>query len=144
MNWEICLKNYYNYISIERNLSKNSITSYMRDLQQFSEFQNQLNPLKVSRKDILKYIDHINENKLSSRTQARILSSIRSLYNFLIFEKKLEIDPCEHINTPKIGTKIPVVLRVDEIDKIISSIDLSTEHGERNRAIIECLYSCGL
>ena len=144
MNWEICLKNYYNYISIERNLSKNSITSYMRDLQRFSEFQNQLNPLKVSRKDILKYIDHINENQLSSRTQARILSSIRSLYNFLIFEKKLEIDPCEHINTPKIGTKIPVVLRVDEIDKIISSIDLSTEHGERNRAIIECLYSCGL
>lgn len=144
MNWEICLKNYYNYISIERNLSKNSITSYMRDLQRFSEFQTQLNPLKVSRKDILKYIDHINENQLSSRTQARILSSIRSLYNFLIFEKKLEIDPCEHINTPKIGTKIPVVLRVDEIDKIISSIDLSTEHGERNRAIIECLYSCGL
>ncbi len=144
MNWEICLKNYYNYISIERNLSPNSIDAYMRDVTQFSKFQKTKNPLKITRKDIVKYIDYINTHDISARTQARILSGIRSLYDFLIFDDKLKIDPCEHIKTPKIGSKIPIVLTVEEIDHIISSIDLSTENGERNRAIIESLYSCGL
>ncbi len=144
MNWEICLENYYNYISIERNLSANSIESYMRDVTQFSKFHHKTKPLKITRKEILKYIDHINEHHISARTQARILSSIRGLYDFLIFDNKLKTDPCEHIKTPKIGSKIPIVLTVEEIDKIISSIDLSLDNGERNRVIIESLYSCGL
>ena len=144
MNWETCLKNYHNYISIERNLSNNSIESYMRDLTQFSKFYKKISPLQIDRKHILTYIDNISENKISARSQSRILSSIRGLYNFLIFENKLQKDPCEHIKTPKIGSKIPVVLTVQEIDIIIKSIDLSKENGERNRAIIECLYSCGL
>jgi integrase/recombinase XerD len=144
MDWEICLQSYHNYISIERSLSTNSIESYIRDIKQFSKFYKDIDPLKIKREDILKYIDDINKNKISARTQARILSSIRGLYNFLLFDGKLKIDPCEHIKTPKIGSKIPVVLTVDEIDQIILSIDLSEENGERNRAIIECLYSCGL
>ncbi len=144
MSWEICLQNYYNYISIERNLSPNSIESYMRDTQQFSKFHLKKDPLKIKRKDITEYINHINEQKISARTQARILSSIRSLYDFLIFDNKIKNDPCEHIKTPKIGSKLPVTLTVQEIDTLIESIDLSKENGERNRAIIECLYSCGL
>jgi len=144
MNWELCLKNYYNYISIERSLSPNSIESYMRDVTQFSKFHHTTDPLKITRKEILKYIDYINENHISARTQARMLSSIRGLYDFLIFDNKLTKDPCEHIKTPKIGSKIPTVLTVEEIDDIISSIDLSLENGERNRVIIESLYSCGL
>tara|TARA_B100000427_G_C15430164_1_gene560419 strand:- start:253 stop:1056 length:804 start_codon:yes stop_codon:yes gene_type:complete len=116
----------------------------MRDLTQFSKFYKKISPLQIDRKHILTYIDNISENKISARSQSRILSSIRGLYNFLIFENKLQKDPCEHIKTPKIGSKIPVVLTVQEIDIIIKSIDLSKENGERNRAIIECLYSCGL
>ena len=144
MNWELSLHNYHNYIAIERNLSKNSIDGYMRDLKQFAKFNKKVKPLNINRKHILKYIDHINQYEISARSQARILSSIRSFYNFLIFENKLKIDPCEHIHTPKIGFKIPVTLTVEEVDAIIKSIDLSQDQGERNRAIIECLYSCGL
>ena len=144
MNWETSLNNYYTYISIERNLSENSVESYIRDITQFSKFNNSIKPLDIQREHILKYINHINENNISARSQARILSSIRSFYNFLIFDNKLEKDPCKHIHSPKIGSKIPVVISVEEIDKIINSIDLSQENGERNRAIIETLYSCGL
>ena len=144
MNWRTCLEKYHEYISIERNLSQNSMDSYLRDLKEFSLFNHTISPLKIKRKDILSYINHINEKKISKRTQARILSSIRSLYNFLIFENKLKIDPCKHIHSPKIGSKLPVVLTVSEIDQIIGSIDLSKENGERNRAIVESLYSCGL
>ena len=144
MDWESSLNNYHNYIAIERNLSKNSIDGYMRDLKQFAKFNKSINPLKIERQNILKYIDHINEYEISARSQARILSSIRGFYNFLIFENKITTDPCEHIHTPKIGFKIPITLTVQEVDKIIRAIDLSEPQGERNRAIIECLYSCGL
>ena len=144
MVWEKCLNNYYNYIAIERNLSQNSVESYMRDIKQFSKFNSQTTPLKIKRKHILDYINHINEHNISARSQARILSSIRSLYNFLIFENLITSDPCKHIHSPKIGARIPTTLTVQEIDQIIASIDLSKENGERNRAIIECLYSCGI
>ena len=144
MVWEKSLIKYYNYISIERNLSKNSVESYMRDIKQFSKFNIQTPPLKIKRKNILEYINYINDQSISARSQARILSSIRSFYNFLIFENKITSDPCEHIYSPKIGSKMPITLSIQEIDQIIESIDLSQENGERNRAIIECLYSCGL
>jgi len=144
MNWETSLKNYYTYIAIERNLSDNSVESYMRDMKQFSKFNKDTSPLEIERKNILDYINHISEHHISARSQARILSSIRSFYIFLIFDNKIDKNPCEHIYTPKIGSKIPIILSVEEVDKIISSIDLSKENGERNRAIIESLYSCGL
>tara|TARA_Y100000589_G_scaffold182120_1_gene172446 strand:+ start:5365 stop:6252 length:888 start_codon:yes stop_codon:yes gene_type:complete len=144
MNWDTALKNYYKYISIERNLSENSIDSYMRDLKKFSNFNSHLQPIDLQKKHIINFINHINKINISERTQARILSSIRSFFDFLIYENKIHQDPCKHIKTPRIGSKIPVVLSVEEIDQIISSIDLSSSHGERNRTIIECLYSCGL
>ena len=144
MNWEICLKSYYNYILIERNLSKNSVEAYMRDLQQFAKFNQKVKPSKIKREHILNYINEINDSNINPRSQARILSSIKSFYNFLIFDNQIKEDPCKHIKSPKIGSKIPEILTVQEIDLIIASIDLSKENGERNRAIIECLYSCGL
>lgn len=144
MSWKKYLDKFYNYISIERNLSPNSVESYMRDMNQFAQFVSKIPPVKIKRNDILKYINHISENNISARSQARILSSVRNFYSFLIFENEIKSDPCEHIHSPKIGLKIPTVLTVQEIDNIIASIDLSKENGERNRAIIECLYSCGL
>jgi len=144
MNWDSSLNNYYKYISIERNLSKNSIESYMRDVKQFSSFNASTKPAEIKKIHIINYINHINKNQISASTQARILSSIRSFFDFLIYDNQLQQDPCKHIKTPKIGKKMPIVLSVEEIDKIINSIDLSQTNGERNRAIIECLYSCGL
>ncbi|RPG60398.1 MAG: site-specific tyrosine recombinase XerD [Flavobacteriales bacterium TMED191] len=144
MNWKNCLKSYYNYILIERNLSVNSVKAYMNDLQQFAKFNNSIKPLKINRQHILNYINDINNKNINPRTQARILSSIKSFYNFLIFDNKIKDDPCKHISSPKIGSKLPEILTVKEVDLIIKCIDLSEEYGERNRAIIECLYSCGL
>ena len=144
MNWENCLKSYYNYILIERNLSLNSVKAYIKDLQQFAKFNNSIKPLKINRQHILNYINDINNKNINPRTQARILSSIKSLYNFLIFDNKIKDNPCKHITSPKIGSKLPEILTVQEVDLIIKCIDLSEEYGERNRAIIECLYSCGL
>lgn len=144
MNWKNCLKSYYNYILIERNLSVNSVKAYMNDLQQFAKFNNSIKPLKINRQHILNYINDINNKNINPRTQARILSSIKSLYNFLIFDNKIKDDPCKHISSPKIGSKLPEILTVKDVDLIIKCIDLSEEYGERNRAIIECLYSCGL
>ncbi|MAQ32104.1 MAG: tyrosine recombinase XerD [Flavobacteriales bacterium] len=144
MVWETSLNNYYSYIALERNLSKNSVESYMRDITQFKKYNYKTPPLEIKRKNILEYINHINDHNISARSQARILSSIRSFYNFLIFENLLANDPCEQIHTPKIGSTIPTTLTIQEVDDIITAIDLSKDHGERNRAIIECLYSCGL
>ena len=125
MVWETSLNNYYNYISIERSLSLNSVESYMRDIKQFQKFNQKTPPLQIKRKHITQYINHINEHEISARSQARILSGIRSFYNFLIFENLLQDDPCKHIHTPKIGSKIPTTLTVEEVDSIIQSIDLS-------------------
>jgi len=116
----------------------------MRDITQFKKYNYKTPPLEIKRKNILEYINHINDHNISARSQARILSSIRSFYNFLIFENLLANDPCEQIHTPKIGSTIPTTLTIQEVDDIITAIDLSKDHGERNRAIIECLYSCGL
>tara|TARA_B100000674_G_scaffold471337_1_gene460050 strand:+ start:914 stop:1801 length:888 start_codon:yes stop_codon:yes gene_type:complete len=144
MVWETSLNNYYSYIALERNLSKNSVESYMRDITQFKKYNYKTPPLEIKRENIIEYINHINDHNISARSQARILSSIRSFFNFLIFENLLDNDPCEQIHTPKIGSKIPTTLTIKEVDDIITAIDLSKDHGERNRAIIECLYSCGL
>jgi integrase/recombinase XerD len=144
MSWEKFIIKYHTYISIERNLSRHSIDAYMRDLKKMSQFFNSQNIKNITHKDILKYISYINEFNISTRSQARIISSIRSFFKFLIYEKYIQDDPCEHIYSPKIGSRLPIVLTIEEIDQIIQSIDLSKENGERNRTIIECLYSCGL
>ena len=144
MHWEKFLIKYHTYISIERNLSKHSIDAYMRDLKKMSQFFNNYNIKDIKHKNILEYISYINEFSISTRSQARIISSIRSFFKFLIYEKYIQNNPCEHIYSPKIGSRLPVVLTIEEIDQIIGSIDLSKENGERNRTIVECLYSCGL
>ena len=102
MNWEICLKSYYNYILIERNLSQNSVEAYIRDLQQFAKFNKKVQPLKINREHILNYINEINNNSINPRSQARILSSIKSLYNFLIFDNQIKEDPCKLIEIPSL------------------------------------------
>ena len=143
MDWNKAIKDFNIYLSIERGLSKNTVEAYIRDMRNASSFLKKP-PLKIKRKDLIKFINYLNEKNKSSRTQARILSSIKSFYNYLIFDDKIKENPSIEIYSPKLEKKFPVVLSIAEVDKIIESIDLSLNNGERNRTIIECLYSCGL
>ena len=143
MDWNKAIKEFNIYLSIERGLSKNTVEAYIRDIKNVSSFLKK-NPLKVKRIDLIKFINYLNEEKKSSRTQARILSSIKSFYNYLIFDDKIKENPSIEIYSPKLEKKFPIVLGIKEVDRIIESIDLSLDHGERNRTIVECLYSCGL
>jgi len=143
MDWNKAIKEFNIYLSIERGLSKNTVEAYIRDLETLSVFCKK-KPLKIKRKDIIQFINYLNEKKKSSSTQARILSSIKSFYNYLIFDNKIKDNPSIEIYSPKLEKKLPIVLSIEEVDKIINSIDLSLDNGERNRTIIECLYSCGL
>ena len=144
MDWNKATEEFKIYLSIERNLSNNTVEAYIRDIKLLSIFLKNKKPVNVIRKDIINFINHVNKENKSSRTQARILSSIKSFYNYLIFDDKINENPSIEIYSPKLEKKFPIVLTIQEIDKIIGSIDLSIENGERNRTIIECLYSCGL
>ena len=143
MDWNKAIKDFNIYLSIERGLSKNTVEAYIRDVKN-AAISLKKNPLKIKRTDLIKFIDYLNKQKKSSRTQARILSSIKSFYNYLIFDDKIKENPSVEIYSPKLEKKLPIVLSIKEVNKIIETIDLSLDNGERNRTIIECLYSCGL
>ncbi len=146
MSWERSIKSFKSYLQIERSLSDNSVQAYIRDVKKFANYAIplELSELKVTRKDISTFLAQINREDISSRSQARIISGIKAFYKYLIMEDYLKINPTDLIESPKIGLKLPDTLSLIEIDKIISAIDLSNKQGERNRAILETLYSCGL
>ena len=143
MDWKKAIKEFKIYLSIERSLSNNTVNAYIRDILKFSKFCNTA-PLKVNRKDLILFIDFLGKKKLSAKSRARNLSSIKSFYNYLIFDNQLEINPCENIHSPKLEKKLPIVLSLEEVNKIIECVDLSKENGERDRNVLETLYSCGL
>ena len=147
MKWLQALEDYSNYLKIERGLSSNSISSYSRDVKKLINFLEandiSMSPIKIDKTTIQEFIYHIAK-EVNARSQSRIISGLRSFFDFLIFENYRETNPLELIEAPKIGRKLPDTLSISEIDLIISSIDLSNAQGERNRAIIETLYSCGL
>ncbi len=146
MNWDTYIKQFKSYLIIERSLSKNSVNSYLSDLSKLVSFskKNKISAKKVDRIFLTKFLVSINKNKLSARSQARLISSVKAFYKFLIIEDIIKHDPTELIESPKIGLKLPDTLSIYEIDSIINFIDLSSKNGERNRAMIETLYSCGL
>lgn len=147
MNWNNALKDYQDFLKIERGLSQNTIDSYSRDLKkliQFIEFNSiQISPITI-KKDILQQFVYEISKKVSSRSQARIISGLRSFFDYLIFEDYRTTNPTEMLETPKIGMKLPDTLSEVEINKLITAVDLSHPQGERNRTILETLYSCGL
>ena len=146
MSWETYIKNFKSYLQIERSLSANSVEAYVRDIKKFEFYavSAKLNALNVSRENISTFLVTLSDNNISARSQARIISGIKAFYKYLIIEDYIKSDPTELIESPKIGLKLPDTLSISEIDKLIASIDLSSKQGERNRAIIETLYSCGL
>jgi len=146
MSWETSIKGFKSYLQIERSLSDNSVQAYIRDVKKFANYAIpiELSELKVTRVDISNFLAQINQEDISARSQARIISGIKAFYKYLIMEDYLKINPTELIESPRIGLKLPDTLSLTEIDKLIAAVDLSTKQGERNRAIIETLYSCGL
>ena len=146
MSWEKSIKEFKTYMKIERSLSGNTIDSYLRDVKKLARFakEKKLNELNISKNEIKDFIAEINIQGISARTQSRVISGIKAFYKYLILEDYIKINPTELIESPKIGTKLPDTLSISEIDTLISAIDLSHPQGERNRAILEVLYSCGL
>ena len=146
MSWESSIKEFKYYLKVERSLADNSIQSYLRDINKLANYCNDIkkNEKSVTTKDIRNFISHLVLEKISPRSQARIISGIKAFYKYLILEDYISDDPTLLIENPKIGLKLPEVLSVEEIELIISSIDLSKKQGQRNKAIIETLYSCGL
>jgi len=147
MKWSQALKDYQSYLKIERGLSANSIQNYSYDIvkliKYLEEHNIKISPIRVTEEDIQGFIYHLAK-KMNARSQARIISGLKSFFNYLIFEDYRETNPLELIESPRIGRKLPDTLTTKEIDLLINVIDLSHPQGERNRAIIETLYSCGL
>lgn len=140
------IKKYKNYLLLERSLSQNSIEAYTTDLQKLLIFLDEEN-LKLSEvrlKHLEQFIAELYDLGISPRSIARIISGIKSFFGFLILDSYLETDPSELLESPKIGLKLPSVLTLEEIEILLSIIDVSTKEGQRNKAIIETLYSCGL
>lgn len=140
------IKKYRNYLLLERSLSANSIEAYMTDLGKLAGFlENEgIKAENVTLDDLQQFIAQLYDIGINARSVARIISGIKSFYNFMVLDGYIETDPTELLETPKIGLKLPTVLSLPEIEDLMSVIDLSTKEGQRNRAILETLYSCGL
>lgn len=148
MNWSPTIKGFKAYLQLEKSLAKNSVNAYIADVEKLFQYLDMneihLAPERVTQKHIESFLKWVSEIGLNARSQSRIISGIKAFYNYLLLEEIITVSPVELIETPKIGRKLPEVLTIEEIDKIIAVIDLSTPEGLRNKAILETLYSCGL
>lgn len=140
------LQEYHVYLKMEKSLSKNSVDAYERDIKKLISYLNEahIKPEEAKLEHLLDFIVEIGETGIDKRSQARLISGIRSFYRFLIYKDKISQDPTELLEAPKIGLRLPEVLTVNEIDRIFAAVDLSKPEGQRNRAIIELLYGSGL
>ncbi|AEE18277.1 site-specific tyrosine recombinase XerD [Dokdonia sp. 4H-3-7-5] len=147
MKWETGISNYKSYLRIERGLSENTIDNYARDLKKLTRHLEQLDsapdPITITKDDIQDFIYTIAK-EVQARSQARIISGLKGFFNYLIFEDYRKDNPLDLIESPRLGRKLPDTLAEEEIDALITAIDLSNPQGERNRAMLETLYSCGL
>jgi integrase/recombinase XerD len=147
MNWSTYIKSFQSYLKIERGLSKNTIANYTFDLMRLTQFleANAIisNPIVITEEQLQEFIYAVSK-EVRPRSQARIISGLKSFFSYLIFEEYRNDNPMELIETPKTGRKLPDTLSLQEIDLLIQAIDLSQPEGERNRAMLETLYSCGL
>jgi len=148
MKWDSYINGYASYLKLERSLSSNSVASYIEDAQKLSQFfsseHSSITPQKVTADILRDFITWINKKGLSGRSQARVLSGIKGFFKYLILENVISDNPATLIESPRMGRKLPDTLSIEEIDSIISVIDLSKPEGTRNKAILETLYSCGL
>ena len=142
-SWKDILSDYTSYLVIERALSKNSVSSYISDISKLAGTYNDKSPEELSGEDLSAFIAQ-QADGISKRSQSRLISALKSFFGFMEIEGRIQVNPADTIDPPKISRHIPVVLSVEEIDRIMNSVDLSEPEGQRNRAILEVLYSCGL
>ncbi len=143
MDWKEALSEYKSYLKLEKSLSQNTVDAYLRDLKKLERFSEN-EPLKISPSDLEEFLYQYAKDNFAARSQARLISSVKSFFLYLQWEEWRTDNPAELLETPKIGMKLPDTLSETEIDRLIAQIDLSLPEGERNRAIIETLYGCGL
>jgi len=148
MKWDNAKKGYENYLKLEKSLSENSVAAYINDINKLVDFLNKnykkINPEKVKLEYLKSFVEWLNNRGVSPRTQARTISGIKSFFKYLLIEGKISSDPTALLESPKIGRKLPDVLSMEEIDKLIDAVDLEKPEGQRNKAMLETLYSCGL
>jgi integrase/recombinase XerD len=147
MNWQSYIKSYQSYLKIERGLSQNSITNYALDIEKLCHYLTDNNisisPIQINEQTLQEFIYDASKS-INPRSQARLISGLKSFFNYLIFEDYRPDNPLELIESPRLGRKLPDTLNIEDIDNLISAIDLSSNEGERNRAMLETLYGCGL
>ena len=148
LTWKEALKDFEIYLRLEKSLSSNSIEAYLSDVAKlenyFASIKKIISPNEVSYEDLKGFLEWFNSSIQNTRTQSRVLSGIRAFFKFLLIEGAIQDNPAALIESPRIGLKLPEVLSINEIDRIIDAIDLSKQEGHRNKAIIETLYGAGL
>ncbi len=148
MNWQINIKGFQAYLKLEKSLSKNSIVAYTEDVESFVRFLIEKNydlpPEKIEHIHFTEFVVWLNKLDRSPTTQSRVLSGMRAYYKYLLIENMVTHSPLELLENPKIMRKLPDVLSENDIDNLLTAIDKSTPEGERNHAILETMYSCGL
>lgn len=148
LTWQQSFKNFETYLRLEKSLSENSVEAYLNDVKKlkrfFTESKKDISPAGVTYTDLKEFLGWYGSESSNTRTQSRVLSGIRAFYKFLLIEGETDDNPASLLESPRIGIKLPQVLSVAEIDRIIDVIDLSKPEGHRNKAIIETLYGCGL
>ena len=140
------LKKYKLYLKLEKALSDNTVHAYVADVVKLFQFlkEENIHPFDATLENLETFSASLRDLGIQPRSQARILSGIRSFYHYLIMDDYLQADPSELLESPQLGLHLPEVLTIEEIDTLIDSIDLSSDEGQRNRTILETLYSCGL
>ena len=148
MTWDNAIESYKTYLILEKSLSSNSVEAYLNDINKLAKYCADKHKVKTPDEvtyDILKdYLIYVSEVGVTNRTQARCISSIRSFFKFLVFDGQLDNNPTRLLEAPKIGRKLPNILSVEEIDSMLNAVEMYKPEGQRNKAIIEMLYSCGL
>jgi len=148
MKWSESKKGYENFLKLEKSLSQNSVSAYVNDINKLVQFLDleyvKVTPEKVKLSHLKGFVEWLHRKGVSPRTQARTISGIKSFFKYLLIEEKIHSDPTSLLESPKIGRKLPDILSIEEIDLLIDSVDISRPEGQRNRAMLETLYSCGI
>jgi integrase/recombinase XerD len=148
MEWDIYIKGYRAYMQVERSMPANTVSAYLRDVEKLAGFLNTgqrvVQPSCVRPEHLQEFISTIAGIGVAASSQARIISGIRSFFKYLLLENEIRNDPTELVEMPRIGRKLPEVLTKDEVERLLGIVDLSTPTGERNKAIVEVLYGCGI
>lgn len=148
LNWNIYIKGFKSFLSLEKSLSENSVEAYLHDVNKLVQFledkKYDLSPKDIQLKHLQEFLVWVNELEMTATSQARMISGIKGFYKYLLLENIISVDPTALLEAPRLARKLPDTLSLDEINKLIDSIDLSKKGGQRNKAMLETLYSCGL